>query len=124
MQPPKSNAEASLAICSLFESEILLRLMMRHWEHPRADDDDFQTQLLEAATEVLKAACVNQDHVFIDGLPASAMNFVAAIWYAENLALEELQTSHETEEMAARVKWLESIRRALPSCFCDPNELA
>jgi len=122
MQPPRSNAEASLAICSLFESEILLRLMMRHWQHPRADDDDFQTQLLEAATEVLKAACVDQDQVFIVGLPASAMNFVAAIWYAENLALEELKTSHETEEMAARVKWLDSIRRAFPSCFCDPIE--
>lgn len=124
MQPPKSNAEASLAICSLFESEILLRLMMRHWQHPRAEDDDFQSQLIETATEVLRAACVHHDHVFIDGLPASAMNFVAAIWYAESLALEEPQSSHETGDIAARIKWLDAIRRALPSCFCDPNEFA
>ena len=102
MRPSPSNAEASLAICSLVESEILLRLMLRYWRHPRAEDSDFPTHLLEAATEVLRAACVDQDHMFIEGLPAWTMNFVAAIWYAENLALEEPQASRETEEVAAR----------------------
>ena len=76
--------------------------MMRYWQHPRAEDDDFQAQLLEAATEVLEAACAERDHVFIDGLPASAMNFVAAIWYAENRALEEPHASLETKELESR----------------------
>ncbi len=122
MQPPKSNAEASLAICSLFESELLLRLMLRQWQHPRAEDEEFQSQLLESATEVLEAAAANNNHVFVDGIPPSEMNFVSAIWYVENRALEEECTSLATDDINVRVKWLEGIRRALPSCFCDPNQ--
>ncbi len=122
MQPPKSNAEASLAICSLFESELLLGLMMRQWNHPRAEDEDFQSQLLETATRVLETAATSDSHVFIEGVPPSGMNLVSAIWYAENRAIEEDCASQATEDLDARVQWLKSIERALPSCFCDPRE--
>jgi len=119
-QQPSSNAEASLSICSLFESELLVRLMLHHWKHPRADDGEFGCQLLESATEVLQAAAADAGQVFIDGMPTSQMNLVAAIWYAETRALEE--DCEPGEQTNTRKQWLLAVRRALPSCFCDPDE--
>jgi len=42
---PKTNAERSLAICSLFESELLLWLLLRQWERPFAEDTADNTVL-------------------------------------------------------------------------------
>jgi len=118
---PGSTAEASLFLCSLFESELLVQLMLCHWKHPRAEDDDFRDQLLESATDVLQAAASDANHIFIEGMPTSEMNLVAAIWYAENRALEDEPLAGE--QVNARRQWLSAVRRALPSCFCDPNDL-
>jgi len=120
-QQPSSTAEASLAICPLFESELLVRLMLYHWGHPRADDEEFGSQLLEIATEVLQAAVADADHVLVQGLPSSHMNLVAAVWYAEARALEE--DDNAGCDAGARKEWLDSVRHSLPSCFCDPDEL-
>ncbi|HUT95513.1 MAG TPA: hypothetical protein VMY37_39020 [Thermoguttaceae bacterium] len=121
---PASNAERSLAICSLFESEVLVWLLLRNWHHPLAEDDDFRNQLLETATAVLDTAAHGpRNSVFIEGMPASDMNLVAALWYAENRALEDLQIE-SSEEHGARLRWLEAVRRGLPSCFCPQDNLA
>lgn len=120
---PRSNAEQSLAICSLFESELLVWLLLRYWEHPLVEDAEFRNQLLETATEVLRSAAHGPaDIVFIHGLPARDMNFVAAVWYAENQSIDEWATVDPVQR-EARLKWLATVRRALPSCFCDQNRL-
>lgn len=122
-ESPRSNAERSLAICSLFESEVLVRLLLRHWHHPLAENGDFRNELLETATAVLDTAATSpQNCLFIEGLPASDMNLIAAIWYAENRALENVGTE-SGEDRAARLRWLEAVRKALPSCFCPQSHL-
>ena len=114
------NAERSLSICGLFESELLIRLMLIHWRHPLADDSEYHANLLETATEVLHAAATDDPpQVFIQGLPSREMNLVAAIWYAERCALDE-----DAKEREERIRWLQNVQRSLPSCFCDPDELA
>lgn len=118
-----NNAERSLAICPLFESELLLWLMLRSWNHPLAEDAHHRNQLLERATEVLGAAARGpSDQVFVEGLPARDMNFVAAIWYVESLAIEDLRRPND-EHGRARRQWLEDVHRALPSCFCPSDDL-
>ncbi len=47
-------AKQCLAICPLFEGELLLELILRHWNHPFADEELFRQQLLETATEVVE----------------------------------------------------------------------
>ena len=121
---PGSNAERSRAICSLFESEVLVWLLLRNWHHPLAEDGDFRNQLLETAAAVLDTAATGpRNSVFIEGLPASDMNLIAAIWYAENRALEDLETESGGDRRA-RLRWLEAVRRAVPSCFCPQDHLA
>jgi hypothetical protein len=114
----KSIVEKSFEITSLFEAELLVRLMLWRWGHPLADDEDFANTLLEEASAALRDAIDGEQ--LIDRLPANQMNLVAAIWYAEHCAVEQ-----ETDQKAieARQAWLSAMRRALPSCFCDPSEL-
>lgn len=116
-----SIARASLKLSGLFEAELLLELMLRYWQHPLADDRDFQNTLLENAAEALRMAAAGQE--LIKGLPPLKSNLVAAIWYAEWAELEA--TPGEADEhVSARQQWLGTVRRALPSCFCDPDEFA
>ena len=121
---PISNAERSKAICSLFESEVLVWFLLRNWHHPFAEDIEFRNDLLETGAEVLnRAAAEPKESIFIEGLPAPDMNLIAAIWYAENISLEDTE-SKSPEDYQARLEWLESVRRALPSCFCPQDHLA
>jgi hypothetical protein len=120
---PPNNAEKCLAMCALFESELLIWLMLRNWNHPFAEDRDFRSQLLESATDVLAAAVGQGNHpTFLEGVPAKDMNLVAAVWYCECLAVEHLHSS-DNEECLARTDWLDKVRRALPSCFCAVDDL-
>ena len=115
-----TTAKDSLKLCDLFEAELLAELMLRHWQHPLADDLEFHNLLLEAATEVLRASTHNQQ--FIDKMPPQAMNLVAAIWCAESMALEENSVCDDAER-EQRINWLDVVRKSLPSCFCDPDLL-
>lgn len=115
----KSIAKKSLEMTGLFEAEIFVWLLLKAWEHPVADDKDFQTDLLENAAEALRAASAG--HQMIQGLPARDMNFIAAIWYAETCSLEA--GGGDLPNVEARKDWLASVRRTLPSCFCDPSNL-
>lgn len=122
MDSDESNAGKSLVLCSLFESEVLVWLLLRNWQHPFSEDIHFRSDLLESATEVLIAA-KSSSEVFVVGVPARDMNLIAALWYAENCALADPETITGTVEYANRTAWLEKVRQALPSCFCAQDDL-
>ena len=112
-------AKRCLAICPLFEAELLLELMLHHWGHPFATDESFRQDLLESVTELLTAASnKSSTEVFIKGLPTNEMNFVAAVWYVEWCAVQDDEMERER-----RQDWLSSMRRSLPSCFCPAKLL-
>jgi hypothetical protein len=115
-----SIAEESLHCAGLFEAELLVELMLRFWHHPRADDSDYRNHLLENAVEALRLAVSGQG--LLEGIAAADTNLVAAIWYVEWQGLANA-TETESTDFHARQQWLETVRRALPSCFCDPEEL-
>ncbi|NUQ63200.1 MAG: hypothetical protein HUU20_12040 [Pirellulales bacterium] len=117
--PTSSVAEKSLALCQLYEAELLLELMLRHWQHPCADDAYFRSQLLETATEALRASVSGA--VLIEGISPSNMNLVAAVWYAESRSSEDSQDSPSILEQ--RELWSIAVRHSVPSCFCDPDLL-
>lgn len=114
-----SISEESLRCSGLFEAEVLVELMLRFWKHPFADDSDYRNDLLEGAAEALRAAVSGQQ--LIEGLQAEDTNLVAAIWYVEwNAVANEADMG---SELPARRQWLDTVRRSLPSCFCDPKDL-
>ena len=115
----KSIAGKCLEITSLFEAELLVWLMLRNWGHPLADDKDFVNGLLEDASSALREA--SQGKQLIEGVPPASLNFVAAVWYAEHCAVELPGADPTT--LGQRKAWLSAVRRALPSCFCDPSDL-
>jgi hypothetical protein len=112
-----TKLDLAIAFCGLFEAELLVELMLRYWNHPRASDRDFRNYLLEATAGILNRS--REGEQFVEELPAEDMNFVAALWYAETCQLTEVKEA-DTE---ARQFWLTSVRRALPSCFCSPDDL-
>ncbi len=118
MSTDDNTAKRCLAMCPLFEAELLLELMLRTWQHPFSAEASFRQNLLESTTELLMTAAREScTEVFIEGLPANQMNFVSAVWYTEWSAVQD-----DPEERSRRKQWLEDIRRALPSCFC-PTDL-
>jgi hypothetical protein len=115
----KSVAEKSLEFTGLFEAEVFIRLMLWRWQHPLADDEVFANELLESASIILRDACDGTQ--VIETVPAESMNFVAAVWYVENNIANQFDADSET--IKARFAWLATVRRGLPSCFCDPADL-
>jgi hypothetical protein len=114
----KSVAKKSLDLTSLFEAEVFVRLMLWRWNHPYADDEEYANGLLESAAEALRSAIRGEG--LVEGVPPADMNFVAAVWYAEQCAVE---TETDITTIPPREAWLIAVRRALPSCFCDPSDL-
>ena len=113
-----SLAEQSLAFSGLFEAELLLELMLRYWEHPLAEDTDFRNELLEGTAGVLRS-CVSGQKVMEDISPEQ-MSFIASAWYVEWNTV----TTGEEDQEGKRRAWLESVRKAVPSCFCPPESLS
>lgn len=121
MAPHKESiAEASLRITGLFESELLVELMLRFWEHPLANDLEYRSVLLETSVEALRAS-IGGSILFSDIGPQN-VNLVAAVWYAEASLLPEADSQTKVEN-ELRQAWLDKVRRALPSCFCNPDRL-
>ena len=116
----KRIAKESLRITGLFESELLTELILRQWEHPLAGDSDFRMGLLEGAGEILHASI--DGNLQIEGVPPDEMNLVAALWLAEWTTLTSDPSIHE-QERDHRQRWLDSVRRSVPSCFCDQELL-
>lgn len=108
-----------LNMTGLFEAEVLVRLLLYHWQHPLANDLEFANDLLESASMALRASLKGEE--LIEGVPPERFSLIAAIWYAEYCTVTTIHDG--PEQLQSRRKWLESVRKALPSCFCDPNEL-
>ena len=115
-----SVAKISLQLTGLFEAEVLVELMLRQWKHPLADQAEFRDQLLEQATDVLTAAAVGE--IVLEDMKPENIGLVTAVCIAERTTLSTDDSISE-KELAARQAWLDAIRRALPSCFCDPDLL-
>jgi hypothetical protein len=115
----KNVAQLYLDLTGLFEAEVLVELMLWRWNHPYAGDKEFANGLLESTAEILRDASEGQ--ASIEGIPTSNLNFLAAVWYAEHCSLNQGDADPATAE--ARSAWLSTVRRALPSCFCDPSDL-
>jgi hypothetical protein len=115
-----SIAEESLRMSGLFEAELLTELMMRHWNHPHANDLEYRTALLETAADILRLAISGTS--VIDGVQPDKMNLVAALWCAE---INFIDGFHEVNSpiVEQRKAWTDAVRRAVPSCFCDPDFL-
>jgi hypothetical protein len=111
-------AQLSLSFTGAFESELLTELMLRHWNHPFANDEEFRNHLLESAAEILRDS-IKGMRLITDVRP-NDMNLVAAVWLAEWTLLANTAGS---AERPVRELWLQTVRRALPSCFCDPDLL-
>ena len=117
----KPIAQVSLDFTGLYEAELLTELVLRYWKHPHADDAEFRNTLLETAAEALRASVAGEP--LIEGLPPDQMNIVSAIWFAEfNRVEHDPELSHD--ERAAVNDWLSTLRRSIPSCFCDQNFLS
>src|SRR5688572_2198429 len=116
----KSIAQASFQYSGLYEAELLVELMLRYWKHPLADDEVFRQDLLENAAEVLRLAISGTS--LIEGLAAKNVNFVAAVWMAEWSAMDRPEGVNP-QELQERRNWLDAVRHAVPSCFCDPTLL-
>jgi hypothetical protein len=114
----QSVAKKCLAFSGLFEAELLLELMLRFWEHPLAADRDFRNELLEGTAEALRSSIAGQQ--LIAEIPPAHMNFVAAVWYVEWSAASDETGDAQTK----RRVWLDKVRRAVPSCFCAPDDLS
>ncbi len=112
-----SQLDAAIRFCGLFEAELLVDLMLRYWGHPSMNDKELVDYLVEAATEILRRS--QGGEVFFERIDPADMNFVVAVWYAEFCHVRD---SHELD-VAGRRDWLEKVRRSLPSCFCDPDDL-
>jgi len=113
----RSIAKRCLAFSGLYEAELLLELMLRHWDHPCAADAVYRNDLLEEAMEVIRLS-VSGKRVMEDISPEN-MNFVAAVWYCEWNA----RASGAMDPQGKRQTWLAAVKRSIPSCFCDPNLL-
>jgi hypothetical protein len=117
-----SIAKESLRMTGLFEAELLIELMLRYWNHPLCNERWFCDQLLENAAEALRQSVAGTQ--LIEGLKPKHMNLVAAAYYVEWSAVSTMQPAPSTAtEMEQRQEWLAAIRRAIPGCFCDPEDL-
>jgi hypothetical protein len=112
-----SIAALALQMTGLFEAELLIELMLRYWNHPYADDENFRQQLLESAAQVLEAS-VRGERLF-DELAPQNVNVVAAVCFSETTSI----VAEPTADSSAREAWVDQVKRSIPSCFCDPDLL-
>lgn len=116
----KRIAQTSLNFTGLYESELLVELLLRYWNHPNADDARFRNDLLEIAAEALHTAVTGQQ--LIEGLPPDQMNLVSAVWFAEWNRISN-DPDLGDEERTAIDAWLATLRRSIPGSFCDQQFL-
>src|SRR5262245_3796114 len=117
MKQEPSIAERCYALSGLYEAELLVELMLRHWGHPMAADSDFRNELLESAVEVLKSSISGEE--LVEGVPPKQVNLVTAIWFAEWSSV----SGGSSEQIEQRKLWLETVKRHIPSCFSDQDAL-
>jgi hypothetical protein len=115
-----SIARRSLLLSGSFEADILVMLLLRNWNHPRSDDEDFRQNMLESAAEILQASL--QGESLFEEISPQNVNLIAALCFAEATSLSaDPSIGHKEREL--RQTWIDTIRRSIPSCFCDPELL-
>jgi hypothetical protein len=112
-----SIAQKSLDMTSMFEAEVLTGLLLWRWNHPLSADAEFRNDLLENAAASLRRA-IGGENLF-DSVPAPETNLIAAVYFAEWSSLADGAEDADGE----RHRWLEDLRRSLPSCFCAQEDL-
>jgi len=105
-------------LANSFEAEVFVQLLLEKWKHPLAQDADFREGLLESTTIAIQNSL--NGVVLLEPLKPDDFNFIAAIWFVEWSSLQNLGP---LEFSAERTKWLDDVKRSLPSCFCDPDDL-
>ena len=113
-----TNVERALVLANSFEAEVFVHLLLGRWNHPLTDDADFRESLLESATLAIRASMDGES--LLEPLKSQDLNFIAALWFAEWSTLQSLVKIPFCVELQG---WLDSLRRSLPSCFCDPADL-
>jgi hypothetical protein len=101
----------------LFEAEALTELLLWRWDHPLKNDAELRGVLLESAAEALRRAIAGEP--LFESVPAEETNLIAAIYFAEWSSL----VNGGEDPNGTRQKWLDQLRRALPSCFCPQEDL-
>jgi hypothetical protein len=91
--------------------------MLRFWQHPLAHDPDFRSSLLESATQALQQAADGER--LLDSLSPENTNLVAALWYVEWASMRTSEAEDPGEVHQQRKRWLDDVKRAIPSCFSD-----
>ena len=117
--PRKSTAVRCLQFTSLFEAEALVQLMLERWRHPLAFDQTYACELVEDAREILRQS-VDGERLLEDVEPEH-VSFITAVWYIE---WNTVSNDPGIEDARARTSWLDQVRHAFPSCFCNPTDLA
>lgn len=112
-----SIAQKSLDMAGMFEAEVLTELLLWRWNHPLRADAELRNSLLEDAAAALRRA-IGGENLF-GSVPARETNLIAAIYYAEWSSLED----GADDPGGKRRRWLDEMRRALPSCFCAQEDL-
>ena len=116
MTDPLNLPKILYQITGTFEYELLIELLLRHWQHPLADDEQFRNAIIEDAAVILRESASG---VRYGNLPPNEVNLVFAVCHVESLFVAN---AGEGESRELREKWLSRIRQALPSCF-SPQDL-
>jgi hypothetical protein len=112
-----SVARRCLELASLFEAELLTELMLRYWKYPLADAPDFRSDLLEAATQALQYA-VYGGRLF-DSLSPRIRTWLSRSGMPSGQRCVLAQRRIRARFTKQRERWLENVKRAIPSCFMD-----
>lgn len=110
--------EVLFNITGTFEYELLIELILRHWQHPFATDENYRNEIMESVALLLSNAAKKKFP--IDDMQQNEVNLVFALWYIESLLVINEQ---DVKLKKIRQQWLSTINHALPSCFCDQDLL-
>jgi hypothetical protein len=104
-----------------FEAELLAEFMLRTWHHPYCQNENYRESLLESSAEALFAA--QRGEVLMEDVSPEEMTFVTAIWYVESCDCESSIATDDPKITQQRRDWLTKVRRSIPSCFCESDDL-
>ena len=104
-------------VTGTFEFELLIELLLRNFEHPLAYDSEYRNTVVESVAEILNRA--SQGEAF-GSMQPSHTNIVYSVWWVESRMIVQ-ESEHKVK--AKRRKFLDAMKRSLPSCFCDQDQL-
>ena len=105
-------------ITGTFEFELLIELLLRQWNHPLALNEEYRNDLMEAVAEALNQA--GQGKSLTEEMKPNEVNMIFAAWHIETSLVANEQDQDLKKQ---REQWLLSLRRSLPSCFCNQDLL-